>query len=154
MECPKIDETKLQAVKEIIDEIDYFAVDKHCDEDSPELKDLAQKLQEVTGKKDLSIRPFIRYSSCISLETAAKMALLPIPQKRDLTDEEIKEIVLKIANVEFDEATIDYFLKVLKLETGLYNITDYIYYPELVGMDKEADMEEIIKKIIADKKAV
>lgn len=115
MEYPKIDETKLQIVEEIIDS-------------------------------------FLYYSSYTTLEETAMMALMPIPQKTGLSVEEIKELVLKIANVEFSEAETDYFLKVLKLETGLHNLIDYIYYPELVGMDKDADIEEIIKKIIADKK--
>lgn len=152
MEYPKIDETKLQIVEEIIDKINYFIVDENYDEESTEIKELSQKLREVTGKKDLSIDSFLYYSSYTTLEETAMMALMPIPQKTGLLVEEIKELVLKIANVEFSEAETDYFLKVLKLETGLHNLIDYIYYPELVGMDKDADIEEIIKKIIADKK--
>lgn len=82
------------------------------------------------------------------------MALLPTPQKSGLSDEEIKEIILKIANVEFEESVTDYFLEVLKLETGLRNIIDYIFNPDQVGMDSHASIEEIIEKIMHDKKGL
>lgn len=155
MKSPEIDETKLPAVKKIIDEINHFVVDENCDEESSELKELAQKLREVTGKETLSIEPFMYYSSYTTLEDAAMMALLPTPQKSGISDEEIRELIGKIANAEIlvshGEAANDYFLEVLELETGLDNITDYIYNPDAVGMEPDASLEEIIEKIIADK---
>lgn len=151
MKLPEIDETKLHAVQAIIEKIESVTVEKGCGEDSPELKALAQQLQEATGKNDLSFRPFMRYSSCVSLETAARIALMPVPQAGGLTDEAIRDLVLKLWQVEFNEAETDFVLKVLRLETGLRNITDYIYNPNCVGMDLHASVEEIIARILADK---
>lgn len=149
MEFPKIDETKLPVVKEIIKEINHFVVDEDCDEKSPEVKKLAQKLQEVTGKKELSVEPFMYYSSYTTLDDAATKALLPIPQKSGLSDEEIRDLIGKIARAEIiylhGEAMNDYFLDVLKLETGLDNLIDYIW-------NLDVSIEEIIERVIADKK--
>lgn len=47
---------------------------------------------------------------------------------------------------------MDYMLKVLEVETGLDNITDYVYYPEEVGLDPDASFEEIVEKILLDRK--
>lgn len=152
MKIPNIDETKLPIVKEIIEDINHFVIDENCDADSLEIQNLAKKLRETVGKEDLSIDPFLYYSSYTTLDDVAMMALLPTPQKSGLSDEEIKEIILKIANVEFEESITDYFLKVLKLETGLRNIIDYIFNPNQVGLDLHASTEEIIEKIMHDKK--
>lgn len=156
MEFPKIDETKLPAVKEIIDEINHFVVDENCDEDSPEVRGLAQKLREVTGKEECNVYPFLYYSSYTTLEDAAIMALLPTPQKSGLSDEEIRNLIGKIARAELvclhGEAINGYFIDVLKLETGLDNVFDYLYNPDEVGMDRHASIEEITERIIADRK--
>ncbi|MDE5782565.1 MAG: hypothetical protein K2I03_14005, partial [Lachnospiraceae bacterium] len=51
-----------------------------------------------------------------------------------------------------DEAELDYWMNVLEIETGLNNITDYIFYPDLVGLELDASLDEIIAKILIDKK--
>lgn len=150
----KTDETKLSQVKELIDQGANLMAEKDCETDMEarqELNDLQNRLREITGNKEIIISDFKRYWSWTDLETVAKIALAPTPQKSGLSEEEIREIVMKIANVEYDEATMDYFLNVLKVETGLSNITDYIYYPDEVGLDENAEIEEIIDKIIVDK---
>ncbi len=75
---------------------------------------------------------------------------MPLPSKDNLTDAQIKEMVLNILNHE--EAETDWWLMYLKLNTGLNNITDYIFYPNLVGLDMQATLEQIADKIIADRK--
>lgn len=156
MEIPQIDESNLPVVMEIIDQINHFVVDENCDEESPEIKKLAQRLREVTGKEELSIDPFMYYSSCTTLEDAAITALLPAPQKSGLSDEEIRDLVGKIARAEIlrlhGDAINDYFLKLLEVETGLGNITDYIYNPDEIGLELQTSIEEIAERIIADKK--
>lgn len=75
------------------------------------------------------------------------MALLPILQKSGLSDEEIRNLIGKIARAEIvclhGEAIHSYFLDVLKLETGLDPITDYIYYPDETGMDLMHQLKKI-----------
>ena len=156
MEFPKIDETKLPAVEKIIDEINRYVIDENCDEDSPEVKKLSQKLREVTGREKLNIYPFMYYSSYTTLKDAATMALLPTPQKLGLSDEELRNLIGKIARAEImcshGEAINGYFIEVLKLETGLDNVFDYLYNPDRIGMERHASIEEIIERIIADRK--
>lgn len=156
MEFPKIDEAKLPAVEDIIDEINHLVIDENCNEESPEVKELTQKLRKVTGKKELSIAPYMYYSSYTTLKDAATMALLPTPQKSGLSDVEIRELIGKIARAEiislYGEAINNYFLDILKLETGLDNIIDYMYNPDEIGMDRHASVEEITERIITDKK--
>ncbi|MDE5824035.1 MAG: hypothetical protein K2H91_05040, partial [Lachnospiraceae bacterium] len=81
---------------------------------------------------------------------AARGALMIPPEKEDLTDEQIKEIVLDI--LKHDEAEMDWWLNFLEVNTGLDNLTDYIFYPDLVGLDRDASLEQIADRIIADLK--
>ena len=53
------------------------------------------------------------------------------PVKEDVTDAQIKEIVVNILN--HNEAEMSWWFKYLKVNTGLENITDYIFYPDFVG---------------------
>lgn len=72
------------------------------------------------------------------------------PSKDDLTNAQIREIVLNIFS--FNEDEMDWWLKYLKINTGLDNLTDYIFYPNRVGLDPQAALEQIANKIIADRK--
>lgn len=74
------------------------------------------------------------------------------PQKKNMTNEQITELVKKIWEAEFPMAEMDYWLEVLELETGLSNAVDYIYWPDLVGLSLDVSFEDIAKKILEDKK--
>lgn len=128
--------------------------EKDCEdkEVKQELLSLQTKLREITGNKKLQIQDYKRYWSYTDLETIAKTIMFLPPQKSNLTEEAIKEIIFNICKVKYDEATMDYMLKVLEVETGLDNITDYVYYPEEVGLDPDASFEEIVEKILLDRK--
>lgn len=76
----------------------------------------------------------------------------PEPKKEQVSDEYIRKIVKGIYNVEFRESDMDYWLQYLEINTGIPNVSDYIFYPELVGMEGEPSVEEIAEKIIADSK--
>ena len=64
--------------------------------------------------------------------------------------EQLKEIVLHI--LKFGEGERDWWLEYLEINTGLDNLTDYIFYPDLIGLDFDATLEQIADKIIADRK--
>lgn len=148
-----INESKLPEVMEIIEKAAELMEEKDCDSDKAarsELEEYQNKLIAVTGNDNLHIRDFREYWGYTSLETAAREALMPPPEKAELTDEQIKEIVKNI--LKFKEEEMDWWLKYLKINTGLDNLTDYIFYPDLVGLDRNADLEQIADKIIADKK--
>lgn len=151
---PDIDETKLSEVMELIDQIDDFIVEKGKEDDDPEILERLEKLRELSGKNDLEIAPFKYYSSYTSLNTAARSVLMPTPVKENLSDEDIRELIQEIAEATFDEEVNDYFLNVLRVETGLHNITDYIYNPDEVGMELNASLEEVIERILADRVSV
>lgn len=155
MDIPNLDDNKLAQVKEIIDkgaalieEIDYHK-DKRADK---ELASLQEELRRITGKKKLSIRSFAQYWACTDLETAARIALMPEPVKTGMTDEQITKLFYFFMQSLGDEAITDYFLNILKVETGLENITDYIFWPDLVGLDLDASEEAILRKILEDRK--
>ncbi len=145
---------KLQMVMELIEKATSLMAEKDCEdkEVKQELLSLQTKLREITGNKKLQIQDYKRYWSYTDLETIAKTAMFLPPQKSNLTEEAIKEIIFNICKVKYDEATMDYMLKVLEVETGLDNITDYVYYPEEVGLDPDASFEEIVEKILLDRK--
>lgn len=72
------------------------------------------------------------------------------PLKGELSDAQLKEIVLNILN--YNEAEMDWWLEYLEINTGLDNLTDYIFYPDLVGLSLETDLDQIADKIISDRK--
>ncbi|MDE7414924.1 MAG: hypothetical protein K2N44_01165 [Lachnospiraceae bacterium] len=153
MKKPVIDEGKLPEVMKIIDDANTLMTEKDCGEDKAareELEELQSKLRELTGNQQIQIRDFWRYDEAVSLRTAARGALMIPPEKEDLTDEQIKEIVLDI--LKHDEAEMDWWLNFLEVNTGLDNLTDYIFYPDLVGLDRDASLEQIADRIIADLK--
>lgn len=151
----KIDESKLEEVKKIIDAADSIMLEADCDNDEQarkELEALQDRLRELTGKDSIDIKSFREYWECEDLETIARSTLNPEPKKEQVSDEYIRKIVKGIYNVEFRESDMDYWLQYLEINTGIPNVSDYIFYPELVGMEGEPSVEEIAEKIIADSK--
>lgn len=161
MKNPKIDESKLPEVMRIIDKAANLMEEKDCDDDEEARKELAalqEELQELTGNKKIEISACQEYWAYTSLESIARSALLGSPEKQNLTDEELTELIRKVYNLDFDapedevEALNDYFLEVLEVETGLDNLTDYIYEPSEVGLAEDAGLDEVIAKVLADRK--
>lgn len=153
MKQPVIEEAKLPEVMEIIEEAAALMAEKGG-QAGPEAQRALEKLQSnlrgITGNPAIQISDFREYWGYTSLETAARGALLRPPEKEELTDAQIKEIVLDILN--HDEAETDWWLAYLRVNTGLQNLTDYIFYPDQAGLDEEADLAQIADKIIADRK--
>ena len=153
MKKPIIDETKLPEVKKIISDANSLMTEKDCENDAiyrKEWEALQDRLREVTGNAQIKIRDYWRYDEAVSDETAARGALMSPPEKEDLTNEQIKEIVVHI--LEHVEAEMDWWLDCLRVNTGLDNLTDYIFYPDVVGLDREASLDQIADKIIEDRK--
>ena len=107
------------------------------------------ELADITGNPSIKITDFKRYWSYISLEEIAKKALMLPPVKEKLTDTQVREIVLNILSHN-SEAEIDYWIEYLTVNTGLPDLTDYIFYPDIKGLDGNASLEEIADKIISD----
>lgn len=154
-----IDETKLKEVMDIIDNAASLMEEKDCDNNKDarnKLETLQKKLENITGNKEIDITNFQEYWGYISLEEAAKSVLISPPQKENITDEQIKEIIFNIFSDDniglVDESEMDYWIRYLKLNTGLPNLSDYIFWPSLAGLDENASLEEIAGKIIADRK--
>lgn len=153
LQKPIIDETKLSEAMKMIEDAAALMAEKDCDGDKEakeNLEKLQQDLRNITGNKKLEIKNYQRYWAAADLKTTAKKALMPIPIKEDLTELQIKEIVTNI--LKHDEAEMDWWLNYLKVNTGLDNLTDYIFYPDVVGLNEQATLEQIADKIIADKK--
>ncbi len=150
----RIDETKLGKAMEIIEKAASLMEERDCGQDKEageELAGLQNDLRELSGNERLRITDFQRYWSYTSLETMARKALMAPPSKNNVTNEEIKEIVLGL--LKHSEAEMDWWLEYLKINTGLANLTDYIFYPNLVGLGLHATLEQIADKIIADRKS-
>lgn len=161
MKYPEIDESKLPEVMKIIDTAANLMAEKDCETDmvaKQELNTLQKQLIEVTGNPQINIRDYRRYWAATNLETVGRSALYLPPKKTGLTDAQLTELIRRISELDFDvpknalEATNDYFLEVLEVETGLDNITDYIYWPEEAGLAPDASLDEITAKILTDKK--
>ncbi len=140
-----IDNTRLISVMEIIDEIANI-------NDDNKIAELEVKLREITGKKDINASDCLEYWGWTSLEELARSFLNPTPEFKGLNDDQLSEIIEKICECEYSESETDFQLKVLEKETGLSNISDYIFYPDEIGLDIDADTSEIIAKILADRK--
>lgn len=147
-----MDETKLPKVMEMIKKAAALMEEKDCKNDGEakkELEELQKQLREISGNPRTEVWDFREYWEYTDLETVARKALMTPPVKEDVTDDEIKEIVLTLLS--HNEAEMDWWLAYLEVNTGLYNLSDYIFYPNLVGLDKDAELAEIADKIIADK---
>lgn len=152
MQKPVIDEARLPEVMKLIRDADSLMSEKDCESDSfakKKLEDLQIKLREITGNQQIHIHDFWHYDEVVSLKTAAKGALMSPPEKEDLTDAQIKEIVQNI--LRHDEAEMDWWLRYLEVNTGLSNVSDYIFYPNLIGLERDSSLEQIADKIIADR---
>ena len=77
---------------------------------------------------------------------------MPLPIKNGLNDEQLAEIITKICECQYSESETDYHINALEKETGLDNVSDYIFYPDTVGLSRNATTSEIIEKILADRK--
>lgn len=145
----EIEEEKLQQTMELISEIaDLY--ENGSTED--EILILKQELEQLTGKTDIDTRAFAEYWGWTSLDTIARSLLMPEPQKQNLSNEEIKAIVINICECRYSESENNYYIKLLKMETGLINLSDYIYYPDNVGLKRDAEPDEIADKILHDRK--
>lgn len=146
-----MDEAKLQRVMELIDAAATLLERAGGETQAlnEKLSGLEKDLQELTGK-DLDRSFYSAYWSHTDLEDIAKRALYPKPVYCAYSDEQIKEIVRGILSC--GDMEIDYWIEVLCVNTGLPDIADYIFYPDEVGLDKDADLEAIAEKIVADRK--
>lgn len=151
MKTPEIDRSKLDEVKELIDRA-CDLMETGADKQSPELRETEERLHKLTNRHGLDVKKFREYLGWTSLDNLAETLLMPKPEKSGMSVEEIAEVVTKICSVKYSESETDYQLKRLKLETGLDNITDYIFNPNEVGLDMRADTSEIIAKILEDRK--
>lgn len=153
MKTPVVDKAKLPEVMRIICDADSLMTEKDCENNEAakkELEELQHELREITGNHQIIISDFHRYDEATDLKTVAKGALMSPPEKEDVTDEQIKEIVLNI--LKHDEAEMNWWLQFLKVNTGLENLTDYIFYPDFIGLAGNASLEQIADKIIEDRK--
>lgn len=153
MKTPVIDEAKLPEVMKIIAEANSLMTEKDCEDDKTakaELENLQKQLREVTGNNQIVIKDFWMYDAATDLETVARGALMSPPEKEDVTEEQIREIVVSI--LDHGGAEMAHWLHFLTVNTGLENLTDYIFYPDFFGLDGDASLEEIADKIIEDMK--
>lgn len=143
---------------ELIEKAAELMEEKDCRSDKKakrKLAELQKELREITGNKKLQVKDFERYWSYADLKTMAEKALMAPPAKSELTDAHIREIVLNIMN--HSESEMDWWLLYLEINTGLDNLTDYIFYPELVGLDLPDALElpdmlaQVADKIITNR---
>ena len=147
--------------KEVGEIVDRLAVifDEE-DLDSPdiqnEIEKLGIRLKELTGKTIEECGYFKQYWSYTSLETVVEKILMPKVEKKGMSDEELTELIMKFCdqldNPTKSEAEMDRFMEILELESGLSNISDYFFYPQLVGLERNPGAEAITKKILEDRK--
>lgn len=157
MKKPDFDKSKLPQVMDIIDKAACLMAEKDCNNDiraKEELSILQKQLEDITGNNKIEITDFRRYWSYTSLEEIAKRALIMPPPKEELSDGQIREIILNLLadnEEETSEAEMDYWIEYLAVNTGLENLSDYIFYPGLAGLSEDASLEEITDKIIMDR---
>ncbi len=120
-----------------------------------ETGNLEKRLKELTGKTIEECEPFRQYWSYTSLEDVVDRILMPPVKNEGLSDNKLRE---KLENFFSGIATmkpskLDRAIEELELETGIDNVSDYIFWPELIeGLGKNPGKEAIIKKILEDSK--
>ena len=123
---------------------------------SSEIKALGDRLFEITGKTIDECRYFEQYWTYTSLDTVVDKILMPKIEKKGMSDEELTELIKQFCdeldNPTISEAEMDRFMERIELESGLSNVTDYFFYPQLVGLERNPGVEAITKKILEDRK--
>lgn len=119
-------------------------------ENSENIDILLEKIKNITGKKDIDIELFYQYWEWTDTVSLAERLLNPEPEKIIVSNEMITEIVRKLCNVEYSESQTDYWIEFLKINTGIEDISDYIFYPDEMGLSIDAEYREIADKIIKD----
>ena len=155
MKKTAVDESKLAPAMQIIEQAAALMAEKDCEADKEakkQLNALQKQLRELCGSQKLKIRDLRRYWSYTDLETIARRVLMAPPAKAELTDAQLRELVTSIMT--FRGAELDWWLDYLRLNTGLENLTDYIFYPDFFGLSRQASLDEIAEKIIADRRAL
>ena len=132
IQIPEVDETKLSALMRLIEEINQA--------DNP--AELEKQLQNLTGKTDICFQDVLNYWEWSELEAFARSLLMPNPEKQNLSDSELAEIITAVCECRYSEPETDYLLKILETETGRTDISDLIFYPET------DEVSEIIRKIL------
>ncbi len=148
----EVDKSKLAKAMEIIDRAASLIEKKNYENDAEVMRELTildNRLKELAGNDEVSVYDFEAYWSYQDLEESAVQALMPKPEKKGISDKEIADIVKNINN---SPEKTDYWLEILEKETGLENISDYIFWPDEIGLEINASIEEIIHKIFQDRK--
>ena len=117
---------------------------------SGELSALKEHLESLTGRENIDVEQFRDFWTFTNPESLAERLLMPEAEKIKLSDSDIHRIVKKICLADYSEAETDYWIEVLEKVTGL-PVSDYIYFPYLMGLEPEADEAEIAEKIIEDR---
>lgn len=144
-------------VGEIIDRLATIFDEEDLDNSDikEEIGNLEIGLKELTGKNIEECEPFRQYWSYTNLEDVVDRILMSHAKKEGLSDNELRE---KLENF-FNEIStmkpskLDRAIEELELETGIDNVSDYIFWPELIeGFGKNSGKEAIIKRILDDRK--
>ncbi len=147
----EIDKAKIPEVKKLINFFEeLMETNEYSDELRKELDKIESRLFELSGY-EINIMDYAEYWSWTNLDDVVEIILTPKPQKCNLTDEEIGGIIYKIKNAEYKEAESRYMERLLELETGLFNIGDYLRYGKIEGLHRNSSSEEVTKKVIEDR---
>lgn len=141
----EIDNEKHAIVMKLIEEIESI------EKDGERYNEIQKELCKISNRDDIDLEDYEEYWGYTDLETISKGVLLPKPCKMGLSDEEIREVIGEIAGAKFDQVETDYWLAVIALETSIRGITNYIYYPDTKGLARDASVEDIANKILADR---
>jgi len=132
IQFPEISQEKFSELSDLIEQINQA---EHPEE-------FEKQLQTITGKQGLPVSQVLEYWGYISLEDLVSSLLMPEPEKQNLSDAELVEIITAVYDCRYSQAEMDYLLKVLRIETGWQDISDLIFYPEI------DELSAIIRKIL------
>ena len=144
-------------VGEIIDRLAviYDEEDVNSPDIQSEIERLGDRLKELTGKTIEECKPFEQYWSYTSLDDVVDRIMMPPVETKKISDSELREKLETMFEkiVIMKPAKLDRVMEELERETGIDNVSDYIFWPSMIeGLGKNADKETIINKIIADRK--
>ena len=112
-------------------------------------------ISNVTGKTIEECKPFEQYWSYTSLDDVVDRIMMPPVETKKISDSELREKLETMFEkiVIMKPAKLDRVMEELERETGIDNVSDYIFWPSMIeGLGKNANKETIINKIIADRK--
>ena len=138
---PPLDESLVRQLAELAEQLDG------CRSDRQNCRELLRQFHQLTGLS-LTLRDF-HFSGAISADSFVREMVTAPPQRdKEITDDELLEIIRRIIEADGSEHQLNYWLELLAVNIPNRQISDLIYWPGEYFGDGDHSRELAPKEIL------